>query len=918
MMALDSLLYFLLGWYIDNTLPNRFREFGVARPWYFPFTLAYWREVANLPPTAPPSSAATARLLPPAIASSADSAGAAAAPAAHAPSGKSTQRVRNVAPPHPSFLEPLDAALRAKEREGKAVVLTNLRKEFSTPDGIKVAVDDVSLSMHEGQITCLLGHNGAGKSTTISMLTGLLPPTDGLMSVFGRDVSTDLTEIRKDLGVCPQHDVLWPELTVQEHLVIFCAIKGVPVGNVAAEVDKGIREVGLTEKRNAQSSTLSGGQKRKLSVAIALIGGSRVVVLDEPTSGMDPYSRRATWEALQNARQGRVLLLTTHFMDEADLLGDRIIIMAQGQVRCAGSPMFLKRAFGVGYVCTVIKRDAAKSAPILAAVRKFVPEASVATNVGAELGLRLPLSASSLFPQLFASLEADSAALGVDSFGVSVTTLEDVFLKVAHDEMPATAMTDGAPHAAASGPAAFRVAPDVPSGGAGKQQQLDDLDGHGSLAASYYVNTLNPAAGQPKKAGNTSVTLPGGESASVQVKDAVPGTADSLEAVRAAARRVDSPAQMFVRHFGALFCKRWHNTKRDSRAFCYQLLIPAIMLAVGLGLIKSTQPSDAPGLEMSTSPLNANRAKNVFAQDGPNRVPYTTYLSGASPSDDPALRGFFERMPQGNVTTLNQGFTPAEAAVMPNTFGFHTAATYPQLDWQRMSTKLIQEKGTTKESRYGAYVVTRDGTPYPSQPDSFTAATSNRTVWTFSVLHNTTFKHGGPTFINVFNSEILRSTSGDPGARITVRSHPLPYTIRQANLISSIFNFGAAIIIVIAYSFIPASQVQFIVREREVNAKYQQIISGVSLPAYWLANYVYDVCWYAIPGALAVALIAAFDIREWIAVDEQRAAAVVGIFALYGFSVTSSTYLLSWCFSSYSTASNVVLMLNLGASFITM
>jgi len=245
---------------------------------------------------------------------------------------------------------------------------------------------------------------------------------------------------------------------------------------------------------------------------------------------------------------------------------------------------------------------------------------------------------------------------------------------------------------------------------------------------------------------------------------------------------------------------------------------------------------------------------------------------------------------------------------------------FPQQDWQRMSTQLIKNKGRYKESCYGAYVVTRKGTIYPDQPDSFSdaGAGANRSVWTFSVLHNTTFLHGGPTFVNVFNSEILRSTSGDSDARITVRSHPLPFTKRQANLISSIFNFGAAIIIIIAYSFIPASQVQFIVREREVAAKYQQIISGVSLPAYWLANYVYDVCWYAIPGALAVVLIAAFDIREWIALDEQRGAAVVGVFALYGLSVTSSTYLLSWCFSSYSTASNVVLMLNLGASFITM
>ena len=181
-----------------------------------------------------------------------------------------------------------------------------------------------------GQIYVLLGHNGAGKTTTISMLTGLITPTSGSMNIFGRDVSTQLSEVRSDLGVCPQHNVLWPELTVYEHLRIFADIKGVPIEKRHNEIMKAIADVGLTEKVNVQTERLSGGQKRKLSVCIALVGGSRVIFLDEPTSGMDPYSRRSTWQILQNAREGRVMVLTTHFMDEADILGDRICIMADG------------------------------------------------------------------------------------------------------------------------------------------------------------------------------------------------------------------------------------------------------------------------------------------------------------------------------------------------------------------------------------------------------------------------------------------------------------------------------------------------------------------------------------------------------------------------------------------------------------
>ncbi|CAN0419265.1 unnamed protein product, partial [Hapterophycus canaliculatus] len=109
-----------------------------------------------------------------------------------------------------------------------------------------------------------------------------------------------------------------------------------------------LNDVGLTEKENELTSTLSGGQKRKLSVGIALIGGSKVVFLDEPTSGMDPHSRRFTWDLIRKNREGRVIVLTTHFMDEADLLGDRVAIMADGALRCCGSSIFLKNHFGVG------------------------------------------------------------------------------------------------------------------------------------------------------------------------------------------------------------------------------------------------------------------------------------------------------------------------------------------------------------------------------------------------------------------------------------------------------------------------------------------------------------------------------------------------------------------------------------------
>lgn len=220
----------------------------------------------------------------------------------------------------------------------KAVSIRHLKKTF----GDFNAVDDLDLDIFEGQIFALLGHNGAGKSTTINMLTGLLSVSSGSALISGKDVATDMMSIRRNIGVCPQHDVLYNDLTVKEHFLLFAALRGIEPSEVRVEIRQKIIDVGLTEKLNTLAGSLSGGQKRKLSVALALLGNSKVVFLDEPTSGMDPYSRRATWDLLRKNRKGRAIVLTTHFMDEADILGDRIAIMAEGKVKCCGSSYFLK------------------------------------------------------------------------------------------------------------------------------------------------------------------------------------------------------------------------------------------------------------------------------------------------------------------------------------------------------------------------------------------------------------------------------------------------------------------------------------------------------------------------------------------------------------------------------------------------
>eukprot|EP01031_Cornospumella_fuschlensis_P028883 gene28884-34857_t len=213
------------------------------------------------------------------------------------------------------------------------VVIRHLFKTF----GSKRVVDDLSFSMFENQIFALLGHNGAGKTTTISILTGLLTSDSpaahkSFISVYGQNILRSLEKIRSSMGICLQHDILFDQLTLYEHIIFFAQLKGLTYTEAVAEAEQLVNFFHLQNRLDNRGEELSGGQKRKLSVALAVCGGSKFIILDEPTAGMDPLARRELWGLLSSLRSGRTMLLTTHYMDEADVLGDRVGIMKAGQM----------------------------------------------------------------------------------------------------------------------------------------------------------------------------------------------------------------------------------------------------------------------------------------------------------------------------------------------------------------------------------------------------------------------------------------------------------------------------------------------------------------------------------------------------------------------------------------------------------
>ncbi|XP_018909305.2 phospholipid-transporting ATPase ABCA3 isoform X1 [Bemisia tabaci] len=308
------------------------------------------------------------------------------------------------------------------------IQVRNLKKSFKNV----TAVNKVSVNFYQGEITALLGHNGAGKTTTMSMLTGMIPADSGKVIVDDYNIFDNISQFRENLGLCPQHNLLFNYLNVLEHLIFFGLLKGLSKKQAYTEALNLMELQNISSKKSAMIGQLSGGMKRKLSLAIALIGSPKILMLDEPTSGMDPESRREMWNLLLNMRGERTIILTTHFMEEADVLGDRIAIMDHGEIMCFGTSIMLKKLYGAGYYLNVLKQKnfTQNRDLITSAIQEFIPEAELRSDEGPKLTYILPTESVDGFPSMFTKLESLKNELGIASLGVSCTTMEEVFLKV--------------------------------------------------------------------------------------------------------------------------------------------------------------------------------------------------------------------------------------------------------------------------------------------------------------------------------------------------------------------------------------------------------------------------------------------------------------------------------------------------------
>ena len=429
-LALEFIVYTILGVYLDNVLAN---ENGVRKkPWYF-LTPGYWgfghknhnRRALNPPIPCPLEDVSQDDDV-----------------AAEESAMKELISHRDAAAKD-AMATQIDWNLAAVEVFGlqKAFGRSWIRRMFSKMSCRKIenrrtsefwAIKGSWFGIDQNKLFCLLGPNGAGKTTTINCLTGVLPPTGGDALIHGESIVAPggMERIRASMGVCPQFDVLWAELTGEEHMWIYGRLKGLRKRELHAQAAELLESVKLTSAARTRTGAYSGGMRRRLSVALALLGDPLVVYLDEPTTGMDPISRRHVWDVIEASKLGRVIVLTTHSMEEADILGDQVAIMARGRIRAFGSSLRLKQKFGSGYQLSMTYKME-KLDELKELFKEHLDLEEPEDVVGAYIVYHVPKSMEGRLQPFLKILQEKRSEFGISDVQINMTSLEEVFLNIA-------------------------------------------------------------------------------------------------------------------------------------------------------------------------------------------------------------------------------------------------------------------------------------------------------------------------------------------------------------------------------------------------------------------------------------------------------------------------------------------------------
>eukprot|EP01071_Lankesteria_metandrocarpae_P011784 Lankesteria_metandrocarpae@DN5469_c0_g1_i2.p1 len=797
----DATWMFVIGWYMYNVFPG---TYGIGKPWYFFVTRNYWM-------------------------------------------GKRHKVESSFSDSEEGTPQSDSTMIQCLPRKSKKVVeVKSLKKTFKSRNLMfkrcdVAAVNGVSLEICEGEIFALLGHNGAGKTTMISMMIGLLNATSGTTTVDGYDIQTETDMARERIGFCPQYDIVYTNLTVYEHLNLYSMLRcDGSYSDRMEEINDILNLLELQERKDNNCRDLSGGQKRRLSIGIALVGSAKAVFLDEPASGLDPFTRRALWETLKRMRGRRAILMTTHMMEEAEFLGDRIGIMAGGTMQCLGTLPFLRGQFGVGY--TMIFNKLPKcSGHNVDALEEFLltnlPGSSLIYSIALEISFKIPFSAAVHMPDVLTTLEDQLVDLfSMSSYSIGITTLEEVFLRVGrHAEIDLDQLTAeerlltqqrGAHNAAGD---VSTKAP-VVSGGVSSDEYSEQVSSSDAINESVTQSSV----ADTKTIGTKTIATNDSEYAY---------TSDVF--TQSARHKVPpTKSNKALYQFRSQIIRRFQAQSRDMISFVCIVIIPSVLVIVSMFVAKHALSTGNSPVALDYSPLESYVFRNAL-------IPQPMPIAGRNTTVFQNCDGLFDKI-----------FVDAA-----------TAATKDAMDEYLLATTLQQPV-----SRYTGFFVED---PDPTIPSQFPATI---------VYHNSSYTHALPTAVNTYAQCRLNETL--PNAKLTLRNQPLN---RVKPIVKALTEQGTALYVALSLSVTMSTWASVAARERCIGAQSSQYIAGLSSFWFLFSSVLWNWITFTLPFFITWIVVEAF--QNVLVQGGRRAGFLLGML-FFGFAAAPYAQMLSTFFSN--------------------
>ena len=746
----------------------------------------------------------------------------------------------------------------------EGIRLVSLTKEYRIGRNNKrVAVDSLNLHLKKNEITGLLGHNGAGKSTTMSMLTGILQPTGGSIIVDGVSFNDQWESYRKMVGYCPQYGILYDNLNTREHITLYAHLKSKNPDSVENNVKNLLSKMSLEDKDTTLCKHLSEGLRRRLAIAIAFAGDSSIVILDEPTSGVDSNARRHIWDFITECKSGKTIIITTHHMDEAEILCDNIAIIHKGKLLHAGTTLQLQEQFGRGLqlnislglhssntteVTSVNSSRMSMTSPVHSdridlQVSRIVPRAEKVAHSAQRRSYSLPVQEEEDYQNyhtLFAVLENEKKTLDITTFSISSPNLEDIFL----------AMT---------------------------------LDAENGMEENIKVK---------------SRSFWKGNQIDSELENQSFAEVESHFEPEILMHDIRNPS--VVGTFSAILFKRFKRFTGDKKMIVTSLIIPSILmiLAMILGLIRPGTLS--PPLLLTPSLY------------GPESLSFMSKVKNSSIYN--ALIN-----PPGIGTTCMAEFK----SISPYTFcSFNESKIEERKNRQECKCVAsnwncdangtgylykIQEVNSTDVLFYLPENITPNKWILDNHYDLVEKQFGG---WKLEdkksiAYYNNKGFHSSPAYLNALNNARLRShlkggqRPTDYG--ITVYSHPFRSTQGQIlgqSILQHVSDYTLALLLLTVISFVPTSSIIYLIQERTSEEKLVLRTFSVGPFMYWITSFIWDVIVSLIFVVISAAIIKIFGVKSFSA--GLNFPATLLLFFLYSQTVNTFVYLLEKVFTEPS------------------